>query len=169
MVFHGSMVNWRRGWGKLTIDLYYTITPHKSAQGICAWCYMWNWCGVVVFHGSMVNWRRGWGKLTIDLYYTITPHKSVQGICAWSVQICQVWCSGIQGISAQVRGSICHRCMLHCYTFPLPINLSAICLVCNVCRTWPAEWCPTLRNSIVYLPQCVHYIGLKYGSVLPLK
>ena len=32
--------------------------------------------------------------------------------------MCQVWCSSIQSISAQVRGSICHKSMLHGYTFP---------------------------------------------------
>ena len=53
----------------------------------------------MVFHRSLVDWRG---------YF--------------SQQICQVWCSGIQGISAQVRGSTCHRSMLHHYTFPLPIG-----------------------------------------------
>ena len=94
VVLHGSMVNWRRGQSaidpgytitpplpldhrsmlhcytfpcQLTIDPCYTITPHKSALGICAWCYMWNLCGVVVFHGSMVNWRRV-GSVCHELY-----------------------------------------------------------------------------------------------------
>ena len=82
---------------QLTIDPWYTITPslpinHRHllhcytpwvCTSICAWCYMWNLCGVVVFYGSMVNWRRGWGQSTIDLSYTITPHKSAHGMCAW--------------------------------------------------------------------------------------
>ena len=25
--------------------------------GICVFCYMWNWSGVVVFYTSMINWR----------------------------------------------------------------------------------------------------------------
>ena len=52
---------------QLTIDPYYTITPHKSAQGICALCYMWNVCGVVVFYGYMVDWRRVWGQSVMQL------------------------------------------------------------------------------------------------------
>ena len=30
-----------------------------SALSICAFCYMLNFCGVVIFHRSLVNWRRG--------------------------------------------------------------------------------------------------------------
>ena len=51
----------------MMIDLCYTITPHKSAQGIYAVCFMWNLCGVVVFHGYMVDWRRGWGQSVMQL------------------------------------------------------------------------------------------------------
>ena len=28
-------------------------------MGICAFCYMLNFFGVMVLHGSMVNWRSG--------------------------------------------------------------------------------------------------------------
>ena len=63
-----------------TIGPCYTIIPQKSAQGICALCYMWNLCGVVVFHGSMVNWRRGWGQSVIKL----------------------IWCKGFPDIYAQL-------------------------------------------------------------------
>ena len=30
-----------------------------SAMGRWAFCYMWNWFGVVVLHKSLLNWRRG--------------------------------------------------------------------------------------------------------------
>ena len=97
VVLHGSIVNWR--WGvnlpwihatplhlpcQSTIDPCYTVTPQQSALGICAWCSVWNLCGVVVFHGSMVNWRR--------------EDQSVMKI---------VWCNSLPGIHAQMmRGSI---------------------------------------------------------------
>ena len=44
VVFHTSMVNWRRGG--------------SSALSICAFCYMLNIFIVVVVHISMVIWRR---------------------------------------------------------------------------------------------------------------
>ena len=40
MVFHRSIVNWRRGFG------------------ICACCYLCNFFGVAVLHRSMVNWMQ---------------------------------------------------------------------------------------------------------------
>ena len=42
VVFHASMVHWEG----------------ISFLSICAFCYMWNWIGVVVFHRSVVNCRR---------------------------------------------------------------------------------------------------------------
>ena len=45
VVFHRSIVNWRRGWG-------------QSAISICAFCYLWNLFGVMVFQKSMLSWRR---------------------------------------------------------------------------------------------------------------
>ena len=54
---------------------------HRSAQCICALCYMWNLCGVVVFHGSMLNWRRGWGQ-------------SAMGICV----LCYIYIWNIFGV-----------------------------------------------------------------------
>ena len=41
---------------QLTIDPCYTDISHKSALGICALCYMWNWFGVMVLHAPMINW-----------------------------------------------------------------------------------------------------------------
>ena len=65
VVFHRSMVNWRRGWG-------------QCAMVLCAFCYTWNlfgvlWMGsvctgVVVFHISMVNWRRGMGSVCTGIW-----------------------------------------------------------------------------------------------------
>ena len=73
VVFHRSMVNWRRGPWYMCILLYVKLIfgvasiPYiygqlegsTSALSICAFCYMLNLFGVVVFHRSMVNWRRG--------------------------------------------------------------------------------------------------------------
>ena len=84
VVFHGSMVKRRRGWGQSIIDPCYTIIPHKSAQGICALCYMWNWCGALVIHGSMVDWRRGCGQSVMKL----------------------IQCSGLPWIYGQLEGVV---------------------------------------------------------------
>ena len=64
--------------------------------------YICNIFGVMVFHRSMLNWRRGGAQ-------------SALGICALCY-ICQVWCSGIQGIYAQLQGAICHgyMCIVLC-------------------------------------------------------
>ena len=72
VVFHRSMVNWRRGPWYMCILLYVKLIwcssiPYifgqleggPSAISICAFCYMLNIFGVVVYHTSMVNWRRG--------------------------------------------------------------------------------------------------------------
>ena len=56
-IHHRSMLHHYTSLCESTIDPCYTNTPRKSAQGICALCYMWNLCGVLVFHASMVNWR----------------------------------------------------------------------------------------------------------------
>ena len=99
----------------------------------------------MVIHGSLVDWRRGGVSLSWNQFSVVVFHGSMvnwRGLC--SQQICQVWCSSIPGISAQVRGSICHRSMLHHYTFllaidyrsmlhhhtlPLPINHRSILLL----------------------------------------
>ena len=64
VVFHRSMVNWRRGGG-------------ISALGICAFFYMWNLFGVVVFQRSMVNWRRGPCYMCILLYVKLIWCSSI--------------------------------------------------------------------------------------------
>ena len=48
------MLDWSRGWS-------------QSAMGICAFCYIWNWCGVEVFQTSMFNRRRGWGQSAMSI------------------------------------------------------------------------------------------------------
>ena len=58
VVFHRSMVNWRRGMGSVCI-------------GFCAYFYMWNLVGVVVFQRSVVNWRwGGWGLSALVSVHT---------------------------------------------------------------------------------------------------
>ena len=37
--------------------IYGQLEEPLSGIGICAFCYMWNFFGVVVFHGYMINWR----------------------------------------------------------------------------------------------------------------
>ena len=109
MVFHGSMVNWRSGWVQLTIDPCYTITPHKSAQAICALCYMWNWCGVVVFHGSTVNWRGSAASRSAKF----GPVVFKASLLKW--------------------GGQCHRSMLHHYTPWVCTSICALCYMWNLC------------------------------------
>ena len=49
VVFHRSMVDWRRGWGQSIMkliqcrglpEIYAQLMEGQSAQGICALCYM---------------------------------------------------------------------------------------------------------------------------------
>ena len=68
VVFHRSMVNWRRGTlvyvhsaiCETYMVLWYSIDLWSigGGLGICAFCYMQDLFGVVVFHRSMVDWRR---------------------------------------------------------------------------------------------------------------
>ena len=82
VVFHRSMVNWRRGalvyvysaiyqtylvyW--YSIHLWLIGRVGTCALSICAFCYMLELFGVVVFHRSMVNWRR---RALVYLYSAI--------------------------------------------------------------------------------------------------
>ena len=82
MVFQRCMLNWSRRWGLICLG-YMCIVLYKyetylvngfpeiygwlevegqSAIGICALCYIWNLCGVMVFQIPMLDWRRGWGQ-----------------------------------------------------------------------------------------------------------
>ena len=62
--------------------------------------YICNIFGVWVFQRSMLDWRRWLGQ-------------SVMGICALCY-ICQVSCSGIQGIYAQLQGGNLPWVYVHC-------------------------------------------------------
>ena len=71
VVFHTSMVNWKRGgpwymcivlyvkllWCNSIPYIYGQLEGSTSALSICAFCYLLNLFSVVVFHTSMVNWR----------------------------------------------------------------------------------------------------------------
>ena len=59
VVFHRSMVDWRRGW------ILYTLVSVQSS--ICE-----HLVSVVVFHRSMVNWRRRWGLSAL-----VSVHSSI--------------------------------------------------------------------------------------------
>ena len=54
-----------------------------SALSICAFCYMWNLCGVAVFHTSMVNWRGTFALSmcafchTFNLFGVVVFHRSM--------------------------------------------------------------------------------------------
>ena len=63
-------------------EIYAWLEGGQSAQGICALCYIWNLCDVVVFHGSMVNWRRGWSQSVMKI----------------------IRCNGLPEIHARLRG-----------------------------------------------------------------
>ena len=80
VVFHRSIVNWRRGawymcmllsvklcWWS-SISYMYDQLAEISVLSKCALCYMWNIFGVVVLHRSIVNWRR-WVFGTCALCY----------------------------------------------------------------------------------------------------
>ena len=87
VVFHGSMVSWRRGWGQSVMKLIWcsclTWIYAQLEEGCVSLSWklfsvmvlqrsMLDWWevqqpevfSVMVFHGSMVNWRReGWGHV----------------------------------------------------------------------------------------------------------
>ena len=91
-----------------TIDPCYTITSHKSAQGICALCYMWNLCGAVVFHGSIVNWRRDGVSLSWNWFGVVVFHGSMvdwrrgQGQSVMKY----IQCNGLPDIHSQLGGPL---------------------------------------------------------------
>ena len=101
VVFHRSMVDWRRGPWYICILLYVKLIwcsgiPYIYGQleegglCICTFYYMWNLFGVVVFHRSMVDWRRGPWYICILLYVKL------------------IWCSGIPYIYGQLEeGGLC--------------------------------------------------------------
>ena len=99
VVFHRSMVNWRRG------------------LGICAFCYMWNLFGVAVFHTYLVSWR-GYicpKYMCILLYVKLIWCSGIPkiygqleegglGICALYYMWKLIWHSSIPYIYGQLEG-----------------------------------------------------------------
>ena len=77
VVFHRSMVNWRRRWS-------------QPCMGICAFFYMWNFCSVVAFQRSMLNLRRGKGSVCHG-YMCILLYMKL------------IWCSSFPEIYAQLE------------------------------------------------------------------
>ena len=101
VVFHTSMVNWRRGpwymcillsvrlfWCSGIPYIYCQLEVGTSALSICAFCDMLNVFAVVVFHTSMVNWRRGPWYMCILLFVKL------------------IWCSSIPYIYGQLEGGL---------------------------------------------------------------
>ena len=122
VVFHRSIVNWRRGWG-------------QSAMGLCAFCYIWQLFDVVVFQRSMLNWSRGVGSIChgymcIVLYMKLMWCNGFAEMYAWLewgyiwlrymqivLYVKLLWCSGIAYIYCHLEervGSICqgYMCIL---------------------------------------------------------
>ena len=73
-----------------------------SDLGICAFCCMWNLCGVMLFHRSMVDWR-GVHLPWVYVNSAICETYSVQlySIDLWSIggggllYVKLIWCSSI--------------------------------------------------------------------------
>ena len=55
LVFHRSIGDWRRGYGRSIVNL--RRGWGLSAMGICEFCYIWNLFCVMVFQKSMLEWR----------------------------------------------------------------------------------------------------------------
>ena len=112
VVFHTSMVNWRRGHWYMCILLYVKLMwcnciPYiygqlegegTSALSICAFSYRWNSFGVMVYHTSMVNWRGyicpkymcisyRWNSFGVMVYIHLWSIGGGFGICAF----CYMW------------------------------------------------------------------------------
>ena len=68
--------------------------------------------GVVIFKASMLDWRG------VNLPY-VYVHCSIY--IDLLLDVCQVWCSSIQGIYAQLKGAICH--MYKCIVLYMPTYL----------------------------------------------
>ena len=60
--------------------------------------------GVVVFKASMLDWREQTLAIGICALFYIYIY-----ICQ---ELCQVWCSGIQGIYAQLKGGHRYMCIV---------------------------------------------------------
>ena len=135
MVLNRSMVNWGRGWG-------------QSAMGICAFCYMWNFCSVVVFQRSMLNWRKG-------------------DFCFWYMCILLyvklIWCSGFPEIYAQLEGGTSYLSVHIIWKLNLIVHfiwkLDLILILALRCHYW--------RGYI--LSQCALHLKTWLSCALHLK
>ena len=82
-----------------------------SARHICAFCYMWNWFGVVVLHGSMINWSRGWVSLS---WKWCSVMVSIDGGSIYHAYMCMllcvklIQCSGVAWIYDWLTRGLCH-------------------------------------------------------------
>ena len=107
VVFHRSVVNWRRGpwymcillyvkllWCSSIPYIYGSLKGVTSAQIICVISHVWNLFGVVVYHTSVVNWRGLW-YMSHSCYI-------------WNI----MWCSGIPYIYGQLEGGLWYMCIL---------------------------------------------------------
>ena len=89
MVFHRSILDWRRGWG-------------QSAMVLCALCYICNFYGVMVFQ-IYARLEEGVGSIC-HRYMCIVLY----------IYMKLLWCHGFPQNYAQMEegvGSICHRYM----------------------------------------------------------
>ena len=60
---------------------------------MCAFCYMLNFCSVVVFHASMLNWRRRLASVYHG-YMCILQYMTL------------IWCSGVAHIYAHLEEGV---------------------------------------------------------------
>ena len=87
---------WCNGFSEIYAQLEEGVGG-QSAMGICVFCYIWNWFGVIVFQRAMLTWRRRWSE-------------SAMGICV----LCYIWNLFGVMVSRDLcsigggMGSICH-------------------------------------------------------------
>ena len=144
---------------------------------ICALYYIWNLFGVMVLQPNYASLEAGRANLPwVYVYCAIYElvwcngfpdtydwlegrdwHQSAIGICALcyiylSVDL-PIWYIGMQGISAQVRGSICHRSMLHHHTSPCQ-------LIIHPCYTFTPPCQLTIDPATLLHPISLTYITM---------
>ena len=176
VVFQRSMLNWRREhevnlpWVYVHSAIYETYFMQLCCidlwsfwggvgvslpMGICAFCYIWNLCGVVMLHRSVVILRRGWSQSAMDvcafcyiwnLFYVVVLHRSVvilrrgwsqsaMGICAF----CYIW-------------NLFHVLVLHRSVVILRRGWSQSAMgICAFCYIWNLFHVVVLHRSVVIL------------------
>ena len=130
VVFHTSMVSWRRGPWYMCILLYVKLLwcssiPYiygqleggTSALSMSAFCYVLNICTAVVFHTSMVNWMRGTSALSIcafcymlNIFSVVVLHRSMVNSRSPS------------GALVYVHSAICETYSVYWYSIDLWLN-----------------------------------------------